>query len=219
MAAIALPIRQFAMKLAFRYTRLRTPAYPYLVEPVQLATLVFELDRIKNLPGSILEVGVAWGMTTRFICEHLEACGRGSERFYAIDTFESFTPRDVGFEIEHRGKTRAQVSGFGYIDFASWKRNFRGFEFLTAVKADCSTFDYSTVSPIKLAFLDVDLYLPTRNALREIYANLVEGGVLLVDDVLQPSRWDGAYQAYLEFCQERKLPFQVIGNKMGILRK
>jgi O-methyltransferase len=209
-----------AKKLAFRYTRLGAPAYPYIIEPIQLATLVSELDRLKDIRGSIIEVGVAWGQTTRFVCEHLVASGRHhSERFYAIDTFSSFCPKDVEFEVKHRGKTREQVSGFGYLDFEVWKKNFREFKFLTAFKADCSTFDYSLVSPIKLAFLDVDLYLATRNALKQIYERLTDGGVILVDDVMRPSRWDGAYQAYSEFCAEAGLPFQMIGNKMGMIRK
>ncbi|HUH61358.1 MAG TPA: TylF/MycF/NovP-related O-methyltransferase [Terracidiphilus sp.] len=219
MATLALPLRNFAMKLAFRFTRLGAPAYPYIVEPIQLATLVSEIERLKDVRGSILEVGVAWGMTSRFICEHLSACGRPWERFYAIDTFESFEPKDVDFEINHRGKTRAQVSGFDYLDFDAWRRNFRNFKFLTALKADCSAFDYEKVAPIKIAFVDVDLYLPTKSALRLIYAQLCEGGVILVDDVVQPSRWDGAYQAYSEFCAEAGLPFQMIGNKMGVIRK
>jgi SAM-dependent methyltransferase len=219
MATFARPIYGLAKKLAFRYTRLGVPDYPYIVEPIELATLVSELDRVRDLPGSILEVGVAWGQTTRFVCEHLVASGRSSEQYCAIDTFDSFCPRDVEFEVNHRGKTREEVSGFGYIDFEVWKRNFREFKFLTAFKADCSTFDYSLVAPIKLAFLDVDLYLATLSALKLIYRNLVHGGVILVDDVMEPSRWDGANQAYNEFCEESGLPVQLIGNKMGIIRK
>jgi len=219
MAATAQPIREFAKKLAFRYTRLGAPDYPYIVEPIQLATFVNELEKVRDIPGSILEVGVARGMTTRFLCEHLVASGRTREEFYAIDTFESFIARDVEFEVLHRGKTPGEVSGFSYIDFDVWKRNFRQFKFLTAYKSDCSTFDYTRISPIKFAFLDVDLYLATKSALGQIYANLAEGGVLLVDDVIQPSRWDGAYQAYAEFCTEWELPFRLIGNKMGVIRK
>lgn len=219
MATLALPLRNFAMRLAFRYTRLGAPEYPYIVEPIQLATFVSEIERLKDVQGSILEVGVAWGMTSRFICEHLSLCGRAWEKFYAIDTFDSFQPKDVDFEVKHRGKTRAQVSGFDYLNFAAWKRNFRRFKFLTAFEADCSAFDYSRVAPIKLAFLDVDLYLPTKSALHQIYARLCDGGAILVDDVRQPSRWDGAYQAYSEFCAETGLPFQTIGNKMGVIRK
>ena len=219
MATMSQPIREFAKRLAFRYTRLGAPDYPYIIEPVQLATLVNELDRVREISGSIIEVGVARGMTTRFICEHLVASGRESEQVYAIDTFDSFCPRDVDFEVKHRGKTPQDVSGFGYINYDSWRRNFREFKFLTACKADCSTFDYASIAPIKWVFLDVDLYLPTKNALKQIYRYMSVGGVAMIDDVLQPCRWDGAYQAYKEFCDEQKLPFQMIGNKMGIIRR
>jgi hypothetical protein len=219
LAKTAQPIREFAKKLAFRYTRLGAPEYPYIVEPVQLATFVNELDRVKPLPGSIVEIGVARGMTTRFLCEHLAASGRCAEPLYAIDTFESFRSHHVEFELKHRGKRAGEIWGFGYIDFEVWKKNFRPFQFVTAFKADCSAFDYSAIAPIKFVFLDVDLYLATKSALRQIYPHLAEGGVVMVDDVISPSRWDGAYQAYSEFCEEQGLPFERVGNKMGILRK
>jgi predicted O-methyltransferase YrrM len=219
MASTVQPIREFAKKIAFRYASLGAPEYPYIVEPIQLATFVNELERVKNMTGSILEIGVARGMTTRFICEHLVASGRTHEKLCVIDTFQSFVPRDVDYEVKHRGKGPKDIWGFGYIDHESWMRNFRKFPFVTAHKADCATFDYSLVSPIKFAFLDVDLYLATKAALGHIYANLVDGGVILVDDVMQPSRWDGAYQAYCEFCDEVGLPFQQVGSKMGIIRR
>jgi len=117
MASLARPICALAKKFAFRYTQLGVPDYPYIVEPIELATIVSELDRVKDLRGAILEVGVAWGQTTRFVCEHLAASGRSSERYYAIDTFDSFCTKDVEFEVNRRGKTREEVSGFGYLDF------------------------------------------------------------------------------------------------------
>ena len=50
---------------------------------------------------------------------------------------------------------------------------------------------------------------------------MAKGGVIVVDDCdnSKDSQWDGAYQAYEEFCAESGLPFQLIGNKMGIIRK
>lgn len=219
MSSTVQPIREFAKKLAFRYASLGAPEYPYIVEPIQLATFINELDRVKNVSGSILEIGVSRGMTTRFICEHLVASGRTHEKFCAIDTFESFVPRDIDYEVKHRGKAPGDIWGFGYIDYDSWMRNFKKFPFVTGYKSDCATFDYSLVAPIKFAFLDVDLYLATKGALRHIYANLADGGVILVDDVMQPSRWDGAYQAYTEFCDELSLPFNQIGTKMGVIRR
>jgi len=164
MASTVQPIREFAKKIAFRYANLGAPEYPYIVEPIQLATFVNELERVKNINGSILEIGVSRGMTTRFICEHLVASGRTHEKLCAIDTFESFVARDVNYEIEHRGKGPRDIWGFGYIDYDSWTRNFKKFPFVTAYKADCCSFDYALVAPIKFAFLDVDLYLATKGA-------------------------------------------------------
>jgi hypothetical protein len=67
--------------------------------------------------------------------------------------------------------------------------------------------------------LDVDLYLPTRRALPRIYEHICEGGIILVDDVLNDSSYDGAFQAYMEFCDELKIGPDIIGNKCGIIRK
>ena len=99
------------------------------------------------------------------------------------------------------------------------KSNFQDFPFLKVIQADCSEVDYSKLAPIKLAFLDVDLYLPTKNVLPKLYAELISGGAILVDDVLNDNTYDGAYQAYMEFCQQQSIRPEIIGNKCGVIRK
>jgi len=79
--------------------------------------------------------------------------------------------------------------------------------------------DYSKIGPLKLAFLDVDLYLPTKKTLIKVYDSLVDGGAILVDDVLANNKYDGAYQAYMEFCKEYNITPKVIGNKCGLIYK
>ena len=73
--------------------------------------------------------------------------------------------------------------------------------------------------PIKLSFLDVDLYLPTKNALSKLYDVTVTGGVILIDDVLNNNTYDGAFQAYMEFCSSKNIIPKVIGNRCGIIYK
>jgi Macrocin-O-methyltransferase (TylF) len=207
-------------KVAFRYTTLGVPEYRFNLEPLQLATLVFEIERLKDAIGAIVEIGVARGMTTRFLCEHLVKSGYTHQDLYALDTFSSFLARDVDFEVAHRGKTKGDLKGhFGYNDFETWKRTFRSFPFVKAVQGDCATFDYATIAPIKLALLDVDLYLPIKHALPKLYKHLRVGGVILVDDVLRNTLYDGAYQAYTEFCNDANIHPTVVGNKFGIIRK
>jgi hypothetical protein len=206
--------------LVFRYTPFGAPRYPFNIEPVQLAFLVNEIDRLRDVEGSIVEIGVARGMTTRFLCEHIVLRGLAEKsKFYALDTFSSFRPEDLEFEVKQRGKRPGELNAFTYNDFAVWARNFAAFPFVQPIACDCASFDYSTIAPIKLAFLDVDLYKPTAGALPGLFDAIVPGGTLVVDDVLNDYRWDGAYQAFTEFCKARDLPFEIIGNKCGIIRK
>lgn len=206
-------------RIAFKYLRVGAPSYRYNIDPIQLAALIWEAERLRDQIGAIVEIGVARGMTTRFIAEHLVRTGQNDQKIYAIDTFSSFIPRDVDHEINVRGKKLRELRAFAYNDYTSWARNFAEFPCVAPIKADCATFDYSVLGPIKLAFLDVDLYLPTKAALPRIFEQLVEGGVILVDDVLDNATYDGAYQAYMEFCAEQQLRPSLVGRRCGLIRK
>ena len=47
----------------------------------------------------------------------------------------------------------------------------------------------------------------------------MKGGVIFVDDVLDNTAYDGAYQAYMEFCNENKIQPKIIGNRCGVIYK
>ena len=217
--AVGKSLIEFLKGFVFRHTKFGSPRYPYDLEPIQLCMLINEIERLQAVPGSIVEIGVSRGMTTRFLVEHFVSKNIWDQKIYAIDTFTSFTDSDMKYEIEERGKSKAELKAFAYNDFEAWVRNFAKFPFLVAIESDCSVFDYKKIAPIKLALLDVDLYLPTRNTLPKLYENLAEGGVILVDDVLDKRTWDGAYQAYFEFCYSMNMTPSVIGNKCGVIRK
>ena len=213
-------LREAAKRFVFRHTAIGAPRFPYLIEPIQLATLVTELERLKDVRGNVIEIGVARGMTSKFLCEHIRRQGLAdSLTYYAVDTFTSFTEADLDFEVNTRGKKRADLAGFAYNDFETWKRNFAGYPFVEAVQGDCAAIDYAAMGPIKMAFLDVDLYQPTAKVLPRLFDVLVPGGVILVDDVLDDATYDGAYQAYTEFCESRSIATKVIGNKCGVIHK
>jgi len=52
-----------------------------------------------------------------------------------------------------------------------------------------------------------------------LYDVLVAGGSIVIDDVLNNTTYDGAYQAYMEFCDEQSIKPQVIGNRCGLIHK
>jgi SAM-dependent methyltransferase len=211
--------RELAKKLAFRYfPALSAPGYGYGLDPAALAFLVIAISERAGTPGCVAEVGVARGMTTRFLAEHMAREGI-RKPYHAIDTFAAFVPDDVAYEKTHRGKTTADLAGFTYNDVGAWRRNFQAFDFIVAHACDCKQFQFASIAPISVAVLDVDLYLPTMRTLPAVYDALEPGGVILVDDVTPGSRWDGAHQAYVEFCTARSLPHERIGNKAAALRR
>lgn len=206
--------------LAFKYTALGAAHYPYNVEPTQLAYLVRQIDRLRDVKGNIAEIGVARGMTTRFLAEHIrnEKLDSGM-RYFAIDTFTSFTNADLDYEVQQRGKKRKELVGFNYFDYDAFKRQFAQFSFVEAIQSDCTLVNYKDLAPLKLVFLDVDLYLPTKKTLPLLLDSLVDGGVIAVDDVQDKMSYDGAHQAYMEFVKERGLNPVLIGNKCGVYVK
>ena len=203
-------------KFIFRYTKLGSPVYSYNLEPLQLAEIINSLDKLKEVDGCICEIGVARGMTTRFISEYLQELKK-IPNFYCIDTFSSFNKDDINYEIEHRQKKISELIGFSYNNFESWKNNFKNYKFIKAIKTDVKNFDFQEIKPIKFALLDVDLYLPTLSALKNLKKNMTKGGIIIVDDVSENNSWDGAGQAFNEFVKENSLKFKLVGKKCGII--
>tara|TARA_X000000368_G_scaffold334298_1_gene271727 strand:+ start:2089 stop:2742 length:654 start_codon:yes stop_codon:yes gene_type:complete len=209
-------IKERIKKFLFRFTKIGAPSYSYNLDPLQLAEIINSLEKVKNTQGVICEIGVARGMTTRFICEYLKGMN-SKPKFYCIDTFDSFVKEDVQYEIEKRKKNRSELIGFSYNNYESWKKNFQEFSFIKAIQQDIKNFDFGKIKPIKFALLDVDLYLPTLSALNNLKDNMAKGGILMVDDVSEDNSWDGANQAFHEFVKQNSLKFKLIGKKCGLI--
>ena len=48
---------------------------------------------------------------------------------------------------------------------------------------------------------------------------MAEDSVIIVDDVKDNNEWDGAFQAFMEFVNGKKLNYYLIGNKCGVIKK
>ncbi len=212
--------KEFGKTLVFRYTPIGRPKYEYNLEPIQLAEIINQIERLKNSDGNILEVGVARGMTTKFVLSHLRSNGGlNSGKYIALDTFNSFLDDDLKYEVNKRGKKLWELKGFNYISLKCWANNFHNESLLEIIQSDCKKFDYSRISPIKFALIDVDLYLPTLAALEKIYRELIQGGAILIDDCRDDSLYDGAFLATKEFCGKNNLAFQRVGVKGALIVK
>jgi O-methyltransferase len=86
------------------------------------------------------------------------------------------------------------------------------------IAADATTIDYAQFAPIGFALVDVDLYRSVRDVLARLYPHVAEGGVIVVDDCA-PGDFEGANEAYQEFCREHELPVRVEHDKLGVIRR
>ncbi|MEE2773951.1 MAG: class I SAM-dependent methyltransferase [Pseudomonadota bacterium] len=165
---------------------------------------------------NIVEVGVARGMTTRFICQYIVSSNLLCT-YFCIDTFSGFTETDVNYEVQNRGKNRSDFFGFRYNDYDRFRKNFKEFDFVKPVMIDAARFDFSKIGTIDFLFLDVDLYKPTKAVLNSCKPFLGANAVVIVDDVLENQWCDGAHDAFMSFVDENGLTHRVVGNKCGII--
>jgi O-methyltransferase len=193
--------------------------YPYSFRPAQLAALCGLIDETAEVPGAFVEVGVFFGHTTLWINKHLADRGR-RPTYFAIDTFGGFTDADVAVE-RSRGRTDA-YDDFGLNSQRLYRLTLERNEVhnVTTIEADAATFDYRKVAPVAFALLDADLYRPMSAALAGLWPHLSPGGIIVCDDCNpDANKWDGARQAYEEFCAETGTPLGVIETKLGVIRR
>jgi hypothetical protein len=213
---ISSSVKEIAKRIAYRHTRLGAPSYPFGIEPILLSCILQHMEKIQDSTVSIVEAGVARGMTTRFLLEHMRI-SELKNKYFAIDTFSGFVESQIVHEQEHRGKDASSMRLFQYNDFEIWKRNFVDFKQLIAVQADISSFDFSTVKPIEVFVLDVDLYIPTIAALRNVWDHMSQSGVIYLDDIAPNNNWDGSLQAFEEFVKETGARSKRVGKKSGMI--
>jgi O-methyltransferase len=193
--------------------------YGYMFSPAQLAWFCEQITTVADIPGSILEVGCAWGRTTVFLNRHIDWLGMEVD-YYAIDTFSGFTPQDL--ESEHDlGRDSLYYSVFRGNSKIRFDRTMRRNDVkrVTSFQADASTFGYAKISPFRLVLIDVDLHRPVLLTLNAIYDLVSPGGIIVIDDCKQGGIWEGAYEAFMEFTKEKGLEPVIMHGKLGVIIK
>ena len=194
--------------------------YPFLFSPRQLVFMTECVERVAALEGCIAEIGCSRGYTTAFLNRFMEESGIKKD-YYAVDTFSGFIADHVDHEVKARGKSSSIRHKMADNKKTWFDRSMEVSEItgLKSIEADAATFDYSTIAPIAFCLLDVDLYVPIAKALPRIYHHLVPGGIIVVDDCAPDQTWDGALQAYSEFCRSMNLPEDIRHKKLGLIEK
>lgn len=194
--------------------------YPFMHEPAQLQFITSTLEDAAHLPGCCLEIGCAYGATTVYLNKYLYNIGL-TKKYYAIDTFSGFTDRDVAYEVENRGKSPILSEFFSDNKFEWVEQSLQheGVANVELIRADAADFDFSLIPEISFCLVDIDLYKPIAAILPRLFQALTPGGVIIVDDCLPNTRWDGALQAYQEFTRENGMPERIHFEKLGVIRR
>jgi hypothetical protein len=221
-------IVQQLKRVAFRWPGLRElsrPRYGYNIEPAQLAWLCDAIKETRTVgsfdnqqSGCIVEVGVARGMTSVFLLEHMKQMG-DRRAYVCLDTFSGFTRRDVEHEVKVRGKEWNHFRGFQYNQKKIFEENLRkcGFDNVVVHECDAGEFDWRGIPLIDVMLLDVDLYVPTKAVLANSFERWSKRARIMLDDISPGGDYDGAFQAYREFCKSNGFPEVKIGNKGGVI--
>lgn len=195
---------------------------PVMKFDMSISQLNFILETISSIKndGAIVEIGVGGGSTSVVINNYLSN-QKIKKPFFAIDTFYGFTKEDILYENNVRGKSDQ------YLYYRSNSKSWyiktliaHGISNATVFQADAKEFDYNKFGQIAFCLFDVDLYNPTSVVLPILYSKLIPGGVIIVDDCQNDlSIYDGAGQAYREFCNKFNLKEELVFNKLGVIRK
>jgi len=178
------------------------------------------LRRTAGVPGDLVECGVYRGHS--LIPMGLYARELNLEkRLYGLDTFSGFGD-EVQTDIELGGKASGikKVGGFGKTSRGLVACRIRAFGLASKVTLLPGKFEASfpklAYKRFSLVHLDCDLYESYRNCLHFFYPRLERGGVILLDEYLDPV-WPGCHKAVEEFIKGQPLKVQEI--REGIFKR
>ncbi len=196
-----------------------TFGYPLNLTVPQLLLMCQFVEKVRDVDGSIAEVGVERGITTVFVNKYMDA-QKIDKKYFAIDTFSGFCPDDI--EVENPGFRRFYQNHHFQVNTRKWfdyTMAYNGINRVVSIEADVNKFDLTKLGVLSFVFLDVDLYRPTKKALKELYDALEPSGIMVVHDCdPEVAAWKGAHRAYMEFVEENSKPVEIV-NSLGIVEK
>jgi predicted O-methyltransferase YrrM len=157
----------------------------------------------KEIPGDVVECGVAFGGSAALLGLTLKSCG-AQRKLWAFDTFEGM-PAPTGADPDY--DSAIQFTGAYPSKISEVMRLFEKFgirentEFVKGMFQD--TVPQSGVETIAVLHLDGDWYESIKVCLEHLYDRVSSGGVIQIDDY---GHWAGARKAVDEFLAGRVIP-------------
>jgi hypothetical protein len=178
-------------------------------------------EKIKNVPGHIVELGVARGRNSIIFGNLIRLNGDEEVRkYYGFDTFQGYTDEDL--------------RDSDWLSATAWKNN--SFEFVrdriesAGYKTTCKLVagDLKATLPkflndgmegftpgnlkVALLYVDCNAYLPAITGMNVLKKHMSPGGIICIDEKLQ----GGETKALIEFCEKNNLRFMKDASSFSI---
>jgi O-methyltransferase len=179
-----------------------------------------------GVPGDFVECGVWRGGSSLLMAELLRQAGVSDRRVWLFDSFDGLPPpaeidgaRALAYSTDradpwYRDNCRASLeevkNSVAALDLGGWTRLVEGwFEATLPTHRD-------RIGPIALLRIDGDWYSSVRCCLDNLYDQVTDGGLVILDDYYA---WDGCAIATHEFLGRRRLGHRiegVVGRAEGV---
>jgi len=189
-----------------------------MTSPERLFSLFQSVKYIikNNIPGDFVECGVWKGGSAMMMAKVLLYLGVKDRKIWLYDTYEGMPPPSEA-DKDFSGEEAAQLldnadksdsnSVWCYSSLDEVKTNLmstgypkENISFIQGKVED--TIPEHLPKAIALLRLDTDWYESTLHEMKYLYPNLIEKGVLIIDDF---GHWEGAKKAILQYFEEIKV--------------
>lgn len=168
-------------------------------------THCLDIVRRDNVPGDLIETGAWRGGASILMRGYLQAWEMADRKLWVADSFEGLPvpslPQDKGYDFS------ANVMPILAVALEDVQENFRRYNLLDDQVQFlkgwfCDTLPTAPIEKLAVLRLDGDLYESTMDALNPLYAKVVPGGFIIVDDYgdFEPCR-----RAITEFRQTHNI--------------
>jgi hypothetical protein len=168
---------------------------------------------LQNIPGNFVECGVAAGGSSAMLAHVIRKFSRLPREHFAFDSFEGMPI--PGKHDTHRGQD-AESTGWGTGTCAAPEASLMEIagklgvsDLVHPVKGFFNATLPRTrdrIGPIGFLHMDGDWYDSTMDILNNLFSQVVEGGVIQVDDY---GHWDGCRKALHEYEATHGLKFDL----------
>ena len=176
---------------------------------------IYNISKLaKNIPGDTIECGVFEGFGSFLIMKSTEIEGRVHHIFDSFEGLSEPDPVDINTSAPLVWKKHDLA-----VDFQSVSRRFEPYPNVKLYKGWIpDVFAENKITAISFLHIDVDLYQPTLDSLKEFYDRMSKGGVILFDDY-SSSSCPGEMKAVEEFFCDKPEPVVAISTCQAFVIK